>query len=162
MKRDAVEAGKKKVRVRNLTIRLSTDDYDTLVARAEEAGMTQYEIWWAHLPDPVGRRPVLLLSRSSAYQVLNKFIVAEITTRLRGIPQEVRLGPRPPAGGVGARRQGSDQGKFDLFGERQTTNCNCFGPASVSHHQLTVKRLLYHCIKIGNGTDVVAMWQISG
>ena len=43
MKRDAAEAGKKKVRVRNLTIRLSTDDYDTLVSRAEEAGMTQSE-----------------------------------------------------------------------------------------------------------------------
>lgn len=43
MKRDAAEVGKKKGRVRNLTIRLSTDDYDTLVSRAEEAGMTQSE-----------------------------------------------------------------------------------------------------------------------
>lgn len=34
---------KKKVRVRNLTVRLSSDDFDTLVARAEEAGMTQSE-----------------------------------------------------------------------------------------------------------------------
>ena len=56
--------------------------------------MTQYEIWWVGLPEPVGRRPVLLLSRDSAYLVLNKFIVAEITTRIRGIPQEVRLGAR--------------------------------------------------------------------
>ena len=38
-----VEGGKKKVRVRNLTIRLSSDDYDLLVARAEETGMTQSE-----------------------------------------------------------------------------------------------------------------------
>jgi mRNA interferase MazF len=52
----------------------------------------QYEIWWVELPEPVGRRPVLLLSRNSAYRVLNKFMVAEITTRVRGIPQEVRLG----------------------------------------------------------------------
>lgn len=43
MKRDVAEVGKKKVRVRNLTIRLSVEDYDTLVARAEEAGMTQSE-----------------------------------------------------------------------------------------------------------------------
>lgn len=43
MKRHAAEGGKKKVRVRNLTIRLSTEDYDTLVSRAEEAGMTQSE-----------------------------------------------------------------------------------------------------------------------
>ena len=34
---------KKKVRARNLTIRISPDDYDTLVKRAEEAGMTQSE-----------------------------------------------------------------------------------------------------------------------
>lgn len=34
---------KKKVRVRTLTIRISNDDHTTLVARAEEAGMTQSE-----------------------------------------------------------------------------------------------------------------------
>ncbi len=54
--------------------------------------MKQYEIWWADLPAPVGRRPVLLLTRSSAYGYLNKAIVAEITTTLRGIPQEVMVG----------------------------------------------------------------------
>lgn len=54
--------------------------------------MRQYEIWWADLPAPVGRRPVLLLTRSSAYAYLNKAIVAEITTNVRGIPQEVPVG----------------------------------------------------------------------
>jgi mRNA interferase MazF len=54
----------------------------------------QYEIWWVALPEPVGRRPVLLLSRDSAYAVLNRVLVAEITTRIRGIPQEVRVGTR--------------------------------------------------------------------
>src|ERR1017187_3092647 len=39
----------------------------------------QFEIWWANLPAPAGRRPVLLLSRHDAYQYLSKFIVAEIT-----------------------------------------------------------------------------------
>jgi len=39
----ADNGGKKKVRVRNLTIRISPEDYDTLVTRAEEAGMTQSE-----------------------------------------------------------------------------------------------------------------------
>lgn len=43
MKKPAEEIGKKKVRVRNLTIRISSEDYDTLVSRAEEAGMTQSE-----------------------------------------------------------------------------------------------------------------------
>ena len=54
--------------------------------------MKQYEIWWASLPEPAGRRPVLLLSRNSAYEYLNKFVVAEITTTIRGIAQEVALG----------------------------------------------------------------------
>jgi mRNA interferase MazF len=54
--------------------------------------VTQYEIWWANLPKPAGRRPVLLLSRADAYSYLNKFIVAEITTTIRDIPVEVRLG----------------------------------------------------------------------
>jgi len=54
--------------------------------------MRQYEIWWADLPFPVGRRPVLLLTRSAAYAYLNKVIVAEITTTIREIPQEVPVG----------------------------------------------------------------------
>jgi len=52
----------------------------------------QYEIRWADMPQPIGRRPVLLLSRTPAYQYLNKVIVAEITTTIRSIPQEVSLG----------------------------------------------------------------------
>jgi mRNA interferase MazF len=54
--------------------------------------MRQYEIWWADLPAPVGRRPVLLLTRTAAYRYLNKVIVAEITTAIREIPQEVPIG----------------------------------------------------------------------
>lgn len=54
--------------------------------------MRQFEIWWAELPPPVGRRPVLLLTRSAAYAYLNKVIVAEITSTIRRIPQEVSLG----------------------------------------------------------------------
>jgi len=55
-------------------------------------GVKQYEIWWAELPKPAGRRPVLLLSRDDAYDVLNKFIAAEITATIRHIPIEVPLG----------------------------------------------------------------------
>jgi mRNA-degrading endonuclease toxin of MazEF toxin-antitoxin module len=54
--------------------------------------MKQYEIWRAALSEPIGRRPVLLLSRTPAYQYLNKVIVAEITTTRRQIPQEILLG----------------------------------------------------------------------
>ena len=56
--------------------------------------MRQFEIWWANLPAPAGRRPVLLLSRNDAYGYLSKFVVAEITTTIRTIPVEVRLGRR--------------------------------------------------------------------
>ncbi len=54
--------------------------------------MKQYEVWWAKLPQPAGERPVLLLSRDDAYLYLRKFIAAEITTTIRGIPVEVSLG----------------------------------------------------------------------
>jgi mRNA interferase MazF len=54
----------------------------------------QYEIWWARLPDPVGRRPVILLSRSPAYQYLSRVMVAEVTSTVRAIPVEVALGRR--------------------------------------------------------------------
>jgi hypothetical protein len=33
----------------------------------------QFEVWWADLPEPAGRRPVLLLSRNDAYGYLSKF-----------------------------------------------------------------------------------------
>jgi len=56
--------------------------------------MKQFEIWWAVLPKPAGRRPVLLLSRDDAFSYLNKFIAAEITTTIRNIPVEVPLGRR--------------------------------------------------------------------
>lgn len=56
--------------------------------------MRQYEIRWANLPLPIGRRPVLLLTRTSAYAYLNKVIVVEVTSTIRGIPQEVALGKR--------------------------------------------------------------------
>jgi mRNA interferase MazF len=52
----------------------------------------QFEIRWAELPMPVGRRPVLLLTRSAGYAYLTKVVVVEVTTTIRGIPEEVRLG----------------------------------------------------------------------
>ncbi|MFA5309193.1 MAG: type II toxin-antitoxin system PemK/MazF family toxin [Dehalococcoidales bacterium] len=54
--------------------------------------MRRGEIWWAELPPPSGRRPVLLLSRDEAYSVRSLIVVAPVTTRIRGIASEVRLG----------------------------------------------------------------------
>ena len=56
--------------------------------------MKQYEIWWADLPKPAGRRPVLLLSRDDAYPVLHKFIAAEITATVRQHPDPKFLSAR--------------------------------------------------------------------
>ncbi len=55
--------------------------------------MKHGEIWWAELDPPVGRRPVLLLSRDEAYTIRELVIVAPVTTRIRHIPSEVPLGP---------------------------------------------------------------------
>ncbi len=54
----------------------------------------QYDILWGNLPEPIGRRPVLLLTRTPAYTYLNKVVVAEVTSTIRGIPQEVPVGKR--------------------------------------------------------------------
>lgn len=50
-------------------------------------------MWWANLPQPAGRRPVLLLSRDEAYLVRRLVTVAPVTTKVRDIPVEVPLGP---------------------------------------------------------------------
>jgi mRNA interferase MazF len=52
------------------------------------------EIWWAELPKPAGRRPLILLSRDEAYEIRRLVTVAPVTTRVRGIPVEVALGPK--------------------------------------------------------------------
>jgi len=54
--------------------------------------MHKGEIWWANLPSPIGKRPVVLLSRDEAYSVRNAVTVAEVTSTIRDIPVEVNLG----------------------------------------------------------------------
>jgi len=53
--------------------------------------MRRGEIWWTEQPKPIGRRPVVLLSRDEAYEVRNAVTVAQITTTVRNIPVEVPL-----------------------------------------------------------------------
>ena len=55
--------------------------------------MRRGEVWWAELPPPAGRRPVLLLSRDRAYRVRTSVTIAVITRTIREIPVEVPLGP---------------------------------------------------------------------
>ena len=54
--------------------------------------MERGEVWWAGLPKPVGRRPVVILSRNRAIQVRDYVTVAEVTSTIRDIPVEVPLG----------------------------------------------------------------------
>lgn len=54
--------------------------------------MHKVEVWWANLPSPIGKRPVVLLSRDEAYSVRNAVTVAEVTSTIRDIPVEVNLG----------------------------------------------------------------------
>ncbi|SRR6266508_2603391 len=54
--------------------------------------MRRGEIWWADLPTPAGRRPVVLVSRDRAIQVREAVTVALVTTVIRDIPSEVLLG----------------------------------------------------------------------
>lgn len=53
--------------------------------------MHRGEVWWAELPQPIGRRLLLLLSREAAYSVRTSVTVAIITRTIRNIPVEVLL-----------------------------------------------------------------------
>ncbi len=52
---------------------------------------SQGEIWWANLPQPAGRRPVLILTRSDAIPHLLNVTVAPLTRTMRGLRTEVAL-----------------------------------------------------------------------
>ncbi len=51
--------------------------------------MERGQIYWARLPPPIGRRPVLLVTRTGAIAVRAAVTVAPITRTIRGIPSEV-------------------------------------------------------------------------
>ena len=55
--------------------------------------MLRGEVWWAELPLPIGRRPVVLLSRDATYIVRTSVTVGVVTRTVRAIPVEVPLGP---------------------------------------------------------------------
>ena len=106
---------------------------------AEDTDPRQFEIWWVELPEPVGRRPVLLLGRTAAFTYLTRPLVVEVTTTIRGIPQEVSLGkreglPRPCVANLDALR---------------TVPRACLGPRigrlAASRH-VEVKRALGHVL----------------
>ena len=55
--------------------------------------MRRGDLYWARFPAPVGRRPVILVSRDEAYAIKARVTVVAVTRTVRGIPTEVRVGP---------------------------------------------------------------------
>jgi mRNA interferase MazF len=51
---------------------------------------TRGEIWWAEAEDR--RRPVLVVTRTEAVEVLTGIVVAPVTRTVRRIPTEISLG----------------------------------------------------------------------
>lgn len=51
------------------------------------------DIVWADLGPPAGRRPVCVLTRDAAIEVLASVTCAPITRTIRGIRSEVEVGP---------------------------------------------------------------------
>ncbi|MDQ3930602.1 MAG: type II toxin-antitoxin system PemK/MazF family toxin [Chloroflexota bacterium] len=56
--------------------------------------MNQGDVYWFTFRPPDKRRPVLVLTRSSALDYLSSVTVASITSTIRGIPTEVILSPK--------------------------------------------------------------------
>ena len=55
--------------------------------------LSQGEIWWATLPPPVGRRPVVILTRSAALRSVTNVTIAPLTRTVRDIPSEAVISP---------------------------------------------------------------------
>lgn len=49
------------------------------------------DVWWGEAPDERGR-PFLVVSRDAANAVMQRVLVAPVTTRVRSVPSELPLG----------------------------------------------------------------------
>ena len=56
--------------------------------------MRRGQIWWAGLPQPVGSRPIVILTRDSVLPSINGIVVTIVTRTIRQLPTEVVLGRR--------------------------------------------------------------------
>ena len=55
--------------------------------------MRRGDLYWARLPGPRGRRPVVIVSRTTAVRVRSVVTIAPVTRRVRGLDSELPLGP---------------------------------------------------------------------
>ena len=51
--------------------------------------MRRGDLYWAKFPEPIGRRPVLLVSRDEAYSLRTRVTVIPLTRTIRGMATEV-------------------------------------------------------------------------
>ncbi|MDQ3273502.1 MAG: type II toxin-antitoxin system PemK/MazF family toxin [Actinomycetota bacterium] len=58
-----------------------------------QPGLHRGSVWIAELTEPIGQRPVVVLTRDVAIPHLTNVTVALVTRTVRGIPSEVPLGP---------------------------------------------------------------------
>lgn len=49
------------------------------------------ELWWGETPDDKGR-PFLVVSRDAAHDVMQRVLVAPVSTRIRRVPSELPVG----------------------------------------------------------------------
>lgn len=56
--------------------------------------MKRGEVWWSDLPQPIGSRPVVILTRDSVLPTIGNVVVCIVTRTVRGLRSEVRLGKR--------------------------------------------------------------------
>ena len=56
-----------------------------------EVVVARGEVWWGESPDEKGR-PYLVVSRDAANTVMNRVLVAPITSRVRSVPSELPVG----------------------------------------------------------------------
>jgi mRNA interferase MazF len=55
-------------------------------------GLSRGEIWLYRFASPDKRRPVLVITRQEAIDLLNQIMVAPVTSTIRGAPSEVIVG----------------------------------------------------------------------
>lgn len=56
-------------------------------------GVSRGEVWMYEFRSPDKLRPVVVISRNDALDVLHTALVVPVTSTIRGIPSEVVLGP---------------------------------------------------------------------
>ena len=63
------------------------------MARGLGSGPQRGELWQYRFRRPDKRRPVVVLSRQDVIPLLRTVMVAPVTSRIRGLPSEVLVGP---------------------------------------------------------------------